>query len=89
MVDIRGLTSEYAFDAARDRFEIGSECSDRVIAARDARGFRPLSVGRLPEGGFMVASETGALKTVGCTKIREVKPGEIVSLQGQIGRAHV
>jgi amidophosphoribosyltransferase len=61
--------------------------ADRVLAARDARGFRPLSVARLPEGGFMVASETGALRTVGGTNIREVKPGEIVSLKGQILRS--
>jgi len=40
MVDIRGLTSEYAFDAARDRFEIGSECSDPVIAGLRASRFR-------------------------------------------------
>lgn len=56
--------------------------TDRVIAARDAMGFRPLSVGRLPDGGFMVASETGALRTVGAVDIREVEPGEIVSLTG-------
>jgi amidophosphoribosyltransferase len=51
-----------------------------VFAVRDPWGFRPLSVGRLPSGGHAAASETGALRTLGCDAIREVKPGEIVIL---------
>jgi amidophosphoribosyltransferase len=53
---------------------------DRVYAARDPWGFRPLSVGLLPSGGHAAASETGALRTLGCKAIREVRPGEIVTL---------
>ncbi|HBG74982.1 MAG TPA: amidophosphoribosyltransferase [Anaerolineae bacterium] len=53
---------------------------DCVYAARDAWGFRPLSIGLLPHGGFAAASENGALRTLGCEAIREVKPGEIVTL---------
>jgi amidophosphoribosyltransferase len=53
---------------------------DGVYAVRDPWGFHPLSIGRLPSGGHVVASETGALKTLGCEAIREVKPGEIVAL---------
>src|SRR5574341_613483 len=53
---------------------------DSVFAVRDPWGFRPLSVGRLPSGGHAVASESGALRTLGCEAIREVKPGEIVTL---------
>jgi amidophosphoribosyltransferase len=56
--------------------------SDRVIGVRDPWGFRPLSVGRLPGGGHVLASETCALHTLGCTEIREVQPGEIVTLRG-------
>ena len=56
--------------------------SDRVLAVRDPWGFRPLSVGRLPHGGWAVASETCALFTLGCSDISEVSPGEIVTLQG-------
>ena len=51
-----------------------------VYAVRDPWGFRPLSVGTLPSGGTAVASETGALQTLGCIVIREIKPGEIVTL---------
>ncbi len=53
---------------------------DCVYAVRDPWGFRPLSVGLLPSGGYAAASETGALHTLGCRAIREVRPGEIVTL---------
>jgi amidophosphoribosyltransferase len=51
-----------------------------VYAVRDPWGFRPLSVGMLPSGGHAAASESGALRTIGCIAIREVKPGELVAL---------
>lgn len=51
----------------------------KLIAARDARGFRPLCIGELPRhSGFVVASESCALDTVGAKLIRDVAPGEIV-----------
>ena len=53
---------------------------DCVYAARDPWGFRPLCVGWLPNGGYVTASETGALHTLGCEAIREVNPGEVVTL---------
>ncbi len=53
---------------------------DGVYAARDPWGFRPLSIGMLPSGGHVVASESGALETLGCLAIREVRPGEVVTL---------
>ena len=53
---------------------------DRLIAVRDPWGFRPLSVGKLVDGGYAIASETGALQTLGSHDIREVKPGEIISI---------
>ena len=53
---------------------------DQIYAVRDPWGFRPLSVGRLPSGGHAAASESGALRTLGCNAIREVKPGEIITL---------
>jgi amidophosphoribosyltransferase len=51
-----------------------------VFAVRDPWGFKPLSVGMLPSGGHVVASESGALRTLGCVGIREVQPGEIIAL---------
>lgn len=50
---------------------------DSLIAVRDAKGIRPLSLGKL-NGGFVFSSETCALDTIGATYIRDVKPGEMV-----------
>ena len=54
--------------------------TEGVYAVRDPWGFRPLSVGRLPNGAHTVASESGALLTLDVEAIREVKPGEVVRL---------
>ncbi|MGC2773904.1 MAG: amidophosphoribosyltransferase, partial [Candidatus Sulfotelmatobacter sp.] len=57
---------------------------DRVIAARDPRGFRPLAMGRIPalEGQkrdtIVFASETCAFDLIGATYERDVKPGELI-----------
>jgi len=54
---------------------------DRIEAARDPYGLRPLCIGRLPEGGaYIVASETCALDMVEADYVRDVAPGEIVTL---------
>jgi amidophosphoribosyltransferase len=52
---------------------------DRVFAARDPRGFRPLSIGRIPETNTIVfASESCAFDLIGATFERDVRPGELV-----------
>ncbi len=51
----------------------------KVIAARDPMGFKPLCIGKL-EGGYIFASETCALNSVGAEFIRDVKAGEIVGI---------
>jgi len=53
---------------------------DTLIGIRDPLGIRPLCFGRLPEGGWSIASETCALDTVGAELVREVEPGEAVQL---------
>lgn len=53
---------------------------DRVEAARDPWGWRPLSIGRLSSGAYVVASETVALDVLGAAFVRDVEPGEIVTL---------
>jgi len=50
----------------------------RLMAARDPHGFRPLSIGMLEGGGYVVASETCALTQVGARYHRDVEPGELV-----------
>ncbi len=58
--------------------------SDRIFAARDPRGFRPLAMGRIPQqegqkqDTIVFASETCAFDLIGATYEREVKPGELV-----------
>jgi amidophosphoribosyltransferase len=49
----------------------------RLIGLRDPNGFRPLCIGRLGEG-WVLASETAALHTVGAEFVREIMPGEMV-----------
>lgn len=53
---------------------------DRIEAARDPWGWRPLVLGRTESGAPCVASETVALDAIGATFVREVEPGEIVTL---------
>jgi len=50
----------------------------QLFAFRDPLGVRPLCMGKFPGGGFMFASESCALATVGATYERELEPGEIV-----------
>ena len=52
----------------------------RVYGARDPHGFRPLCIGRLAEGGWVLASETCALDLLGARFIRDVEPGEVVTI---------
>ncbi|NJK79323.1 MAG: amidophosphoribosyltransferase [Chloroflexaceae bacterium] len=51
-----------------------------IYAVRDPYGLRPLCLGYLDDGGYIVASESCALQTVGATYLREVQPGEIVRI---------
>ncbi|MGA2331945.1 MAG: amidophosphoribosyltransferase [Syntrophales bacterium] len=50
---------------------------DKVVAARDPRGFRPLSLGQL-NGGWVVASETCAFDLLSARYVRDIEPGEIL-----------
>jgi amidophosphoribosyltransferase len=58
--------------------------TDRIFAARDPRGFRPLAMGRIPASGLekrdtiVFASETCAFDLIGATYERDVRPGELV-----------
>lgn len=51
----------------------------KLIAARDPFGFRPLCIGKR-DNSYIVASETCALDTVGAEYLRDVEPGEIVTI---------
>jgi amidophosphoribosyltransferase len=76
----------------RGAFSIVAMTKDRVLAFRDPHGVRPLALGALapqpPPGGgvpdgavrYCVASESCALDIIGATFLRDVEPGELVSL---------
>ncbi len=51
---------------------------DSLYAFRDPNGIRPLCIGQLPSGGWVVSSETCGLDIVGASYVRDVEPGEIV-----------
>lgn len=54
--------------------------ADRIEAARDPYGIRPLCIGQTEKGAYVVASETCAFDAIDAKLVREVEPGEIVRL---------
>ncbi|MDD3205927.1 MAG: amidophosphoribosyltransferase [Lachnospiraceae bacterium] len=56
----------------------------KLIGARDPFGFRPLCIGKR-DNAYVLASETCALDTVGATFVRDVLPGEIVTISPEKG----
>ena len=53
----------------------------KMFVVRDRFGIRPLSLGKLKSGGWIVASETCAFDLVGAEFIRDVKPGEMLTFE--------
>jgi amidophosphoribosyltransferase len=62
----------------RGAFSLALLTHNRLIAARDPSGFRPLALGKTADGSWIVCSETCALDLIGATYIRDVEPGEIL-----------
>jgi amidophosphoribosyltransferase len=56
---------------------------DAIYAFRDPWGVRPLCVGTYGDGGYMIASESCALATVGAHYLRELDAGEIVRVDSR------
>jgi amidophosphoribosyltransferase len=72
-----------ALSRARGAYSLLFLTQDRMIAARDPFGLRPLVFGKLTEGksrgAYVVASETCALDLIEAEFVREVEPGEIIT----------
>ncbi len=68
----------YALKRVKGAYSLAIMTPDRLIAVRDPWGVRPLSLGRLPDGGWVAVSETCALDLIGAAYVRDVKPGEMV-----------
>lgn len=77
---IRGMMRE-----AKGAYSSTILTRDALYAVRDPWGFRPLSMGRL-NGGWVVASESCALQTVGASDIQEIPRGAIVTIDDEGAR---
>lgn len=67
-----------ALNAVKGGFAYLLMTEDKMIAALDPNGFRPLSIGKMKNGSWVVSSETCAFEVVGAEWVRDIKPGEIV-----------
>jgi amidophosphoribosyltransferase len=76
-----------ALEHIRGSYSLVLATADKVIAARDPLGFRPLSLGQL-NGAWVAASETCALDLVQADYWREVEPGEIIVLDADGLHSH-
>ena len=53
---------------------------NKLYVIRDQWGVRPLLIGRINTGGFLAASESAAIESIGGRVIREVRPGELIEI---------
>lgn len=60
-------------------FSVVILANDELIAVRDPLGLRPMVLGQLDDG-YVVASESCALETIGATLMRDVEPGELIRM---------
>ncbi len=79
----RGTLEERVSDAlsrVRGAYSLVMLIDDVLVAARDPRGFRPLSLGRLGSA-WLLASETCAFDLIGAVCERDVEPGEVLFIR--------
>ena len=67
-----------AMRVAEGAYSVVMVTPDSVLAFRDPWGVRPLCIGTYGDGGYMIASESCAMATVGAQYLREIEPGEVV-----------
>ena len=75
--DAVGETVKEAMRRLKGAYSVAMIFRDKLVAFRDAHGFRPLCIGEI-EGGYAVASETCGLDIIGARFLRDVEPGEVV-----------
>lgn len=51
---------------------------DKLVAALDPNGFRPLSIGQMKNGAWVISSETCAFEVIGAEWVRDMQPGEVI-----------
>jgi amidophosphoribosyltransferase len=85
---------EQAFHRAVGAYTFTMLTERALVAARDPLGFRPLALGRLPAAspggpsGWAVASESAALDAMGAQFVRDVEPGEILTIDDDGVHSH-
>jgi amidophosphoribosyltransferase len=67
-----------AMDKLEGAYSLVIMSAAKLIAVRDPHGFRPLCFGVMPDGTYVVSSESCALAAVGASFVRDVEPGEIL-----------
>jgi len=67
-----------AMAVAEGAYSVVMTTRDAIVGFRDPWGVRPLCIGTYGDGGYIIASESCALATVGAQYLREIEPGEIV-----------
>ena len=81
---LRARSIEDAVAAAMDRldgaYSLVLSSPSKLIAVRDPHGFRPLCMGAMPDGVTVFASESCALDAIGAEFIRDLLPGEIITV---------
>jgi amidophosphoribosyltransferase len=80
-ISLYATVEERLIDALRQvegAYSLVALASECLIGVRDPLGFRPLVLGRLPSGSWILTSETCALDIVGASFERDVEPGEVV-----------
>ena len=73
----------HAMNALEGAYSLILMSSAKMIAVRDPYGFRPLCYGKMPDGSYVIASESCALTAVGAELVRDLLPGEILVFSEQ------
>jgi amidophosphoribosyltransferase len=71
------LAVKKVFPLITGAFSLTIMDKNTLVAVRDAYGMRPLALGKIGKG-YVFASETCALHTIGATFMKEVSPGEMI-----------
>ena len=72
-----------AMDVLEGAYSLVIASPSKLIAARDVHGFRPLCMGRQSDGTVVFASESCALDAIGADFVRDVEPGEVVTVSAE------
>ena len=72
-----------AMDSLEGAYSLVIASPAKLIAARDRHGFRPLCMGKRSDGTVVFASESCALEAVEASFLRDVLPGEVVTVSAE------